>query len=135
MLIGRSHEKRIMRHFIWASPGSGKIGFLVWLLAEDEDEDATSYVIESNEMQLLPPGLKEDRQIHVSAGGFFSSIPTPDRFALVSLPNGTAVPFSQRMRQVAGKKQMTETDLRELVAGASESIAQLRAQSKEINRR
>ena len=78
-------------------------------------------------MQLLPPGLREDRKIHVSSGGLLSSIPTPDRFALVSIPQGKAVPFSDSMKAVAGKKQLTKADLKQLVNGTSESLAMMKA--------
>ncbi len=121
LLIGDKHEPRILRHFVWASPASGKLGILIWQLKEN---GPGPHAIDSAHMQLLPAGFKEDRKIHVSAGNFLSSkIPTPDRFALESLPQGTPVPFSERMKQVAGKSKMTASDLESLLAGASESLA------------
>ena len=56
-----------------------------------------------------------------------SKIPTPDRFALEQIPQGTPVPFSPRMRRVAGLKQITRQDLETLLAGASESLIMLQS--------
>lgn len=127
MLIGEKHEQRILRHMIWASPVSGKLGFLVWQL---KDTDNGHYTIDSAEMQFLPSAFREDRRIHVSAGNFLSSkIPTPDRFALERIPQGTSVPFSDRMKRVAGLKSMTQSDLENLLAGVSESLAMLQVPS------
>ena len=122
MLVGGTHQERFIRHLIWVSPSSGEVGFLVWQL---NDDGSQRYAIDSPTMQLLPCGLREDRQIHVSDGGLLSSIPTPDRFALVSIPQGTPIPFSQSLRSVAGIKKMTAADLGRLVAGVSESLAQI----------
>jgi hypothetical protein len=120
MLMGDKHEQRLLRHMIWATPTSGKIGFLIWQL---RDTGGDQYAIDSDSMQLLPEGFTEDRKIHVSEGNFLSSkIPTPDRFALESVPQGMAVPFSDRMKQVAGRKNLTARDVENLLAGASESL-------------
>ena len=120
MLIGEDHKKRVIRHLIWASPGTGKIGFLVWLMKEN---GAGDYEIVAPNMQLLPPGLREDRKIHVSNGGILSRIPTPDRFALVTIPQGREIPFSQAMKRVAGKKKLSPADLTQLVNAAGQSLA------------
>ena len=121
MLVGDDHEERVIRHFIWVSSTTGKLGFLVWQLNETGTD---RYAIDSPAMQLLPPGYKEDRQIHVSAGGFLSSIPTPSRFAVVKIPQGKAIPFTAKTRQVAGAKNLTAKDLAALVSGVSEAFAQ-----------
>ncbi len=123
ILIDDKHEERIVRHFVWAAPHSGKLGILIWQL---RDNGSASYAIDSAQMQLIPSGFKEDRRIHVSQGNFLSSkIPTPDRFALESIPQGTPVPFSDRMKQAAGLKFMTAQDLENLLAGTSESLSML----------
>jgi len=125
MLIGEEHESRMLRHFVWVSPASGKLGILVWQL---KDDDNGQYTVDSDNMQLLPCGMKEDRKIHVSSAGFLrSKIPTPDRFALEQIPQGTPVPFSPRMRRVAGLKQITRQDLETLLSGASESLIMLQS--------
>jgi len=120
MLVDETHKQRIIRHFVWASPDGGKIGFLVWLLDETK---AAQYAFASPAMQWLPGGYQEDRQIHVSAGGLLSSIPTPDRFAMVKLPPGVTVPMSEKLKSVAGNKSFTKSDLDRLLAGAAESMA------------
>lgn len=127
MLVGDKHEKRMIRHLLWVSPKSGRLGFLVWQLnpkANDSD-GAEPYDIDSPEMQLLPTDAKEIRRIHVSSGGLLSAIPTPDRFALVSIPQGRAIPWNQALRAVAGKRVFTNDELKQLVSGVSQSIASL----------
>ncbi|MEM1070453.1 MAG: hypothetical protein AAGI63_16245, partial [Planctomycetota bacterium] len=123
MVVGSEHDKRFVRHFIWVSPSSGKLGFLVWLL---DDQGGASYQVASQDMKWLPSGYREDRRIHVSDGGLLSSIPTPDRFALESLPRGKSVPMSAQLKQVAGKKQLTASDLKTLVAAVSDSLSRVR---------
>lgn len=123
LLVDGKHQTRILRHLLWASPASGKIGFLVWQLKEN---GAGPYAIDSSTMQLLPSGFLEDRRIHVSKGSFLSSkIPTPDRFALESMPTATPVPFAERMRRVSGLRTFSESDLESLLAGVAESLAAL----------
>ncbi len=125
MLVGEAHEERIVRHFIWVSSTTGKLGFLVWQL---RDDGADRYAVDGNTMQLLPMGFQEDRQIHVSAGGLLSSLPTPSRFAIVSIPQGKPLPFTAKTRSVAGAKHLTAEDLAQLVAGVSEAFSQTASQ-------
>lgn len=127
MLVGGTHQQRVVRHLLWVSPDSGRIGFLVWML---NDTGSDRYQLASPTMQLLPAGFQEDRKINVSEGGFLSKIPTPDRFALVTIPQGTPTPFSARMKSVAGKQAFTEADLQQLVQGTSESLALVRVARK-----
>ena len=122
MLIDDKHRKRILRYFVWASPASGKLGVLVWLLG---DQKSAQYAIESSCMQLLPPDYREDRAIHVSKGPLLSNIPTANRFALAQIPQGTPVPFSAKMRKVAALRTMKVQDLHEMMTGVSESLAQV----------
>jgi len=120
MLVDNKHEKQILRYFVWASPASGKLGALVWRLS---DTKSGQYVIASKDMQLLPQNYTEDRAIHVSKGPLLSNIPTANRFALVSLPRGTSISFSPRMRTVAALKTMTVQNLHTMMTGTSESLA------------
>lgn len=124
MLIGKTHSERVIRHFLWVSPVSGRIGFLVWQLNENGTDQ---YAIDSRDMQLLPARYREDRQIHVSDGGFLSSIPTPARFALVTIPQGTSLPMTAKMKQVAGKKTLARADLQVMVEAVAESLNALRS--------
>lgn len=126
MLIGNAHQERYIRHLIWTSKETGELGFLVWQL---NDAGNHRYSLDHATMQLLPNRFREDRQIHVSSGGLLSSVPTPDRFAMVHIPQGTAVPISARLKTVAGRKTMNRADLDQLVAGVAESLGQISTQS------
>lgn len=124
MLIGEKHEKRIIRHLLWVSPRTGQLGSLVWQLKAQGSGD---YLLDSPDMQLLPMGYKEDRRIHVSEGGMFSSVaPSPDQFAMVSLPPGKPVPFNTKLRAVAARRKMSVQELQQLVDGVAEAIATIR---------
>lgn len=120
ILVGSKHGERFVRHFVWVSPKTGKLGFLVWLLNDQGRED---YTVVARDMQWLPSGFREDRRIHVSEGGLFSAIPTPDRFALVSLPQGQSVPMTPPLRSVAGAKTLSKAELQALISGVTNSLA------------
>ncbi len=126
MVVGDDHQERVLRHFLWVSPTNGKLGFLVWQLdTSGAERSGGQYKIDSPDMQLLPEGFQEDRQIHVSKGGLLSSIPTPDRFALVQIPRGTSVPFADSMKVAAAKKFLTKVDLQHIVQGVAQSLAHM----------
>ena len=120
MLVDDKHKKQILRYFVWASPASGKLGVLVWSL---NDTKSGRYTVACNNMQLLPANYTEDRAIHVSKGPLLSNIPTANRFALVTIPQGTSVPFSPKMRTVATLKTINVQNLHTMMAGVSESLA------------
>lgn len=136
MLVEDKHKKQILRYFVWASPASGKLGVLVWSLSDTKSEH---YTLACTNMQLLPPNYTEDRAIHVSKGPLLSNIPTANRFALVTLPQGTPVPFSKKMRTVATLRTMSVEHLHTMMAGVSESLAMVpatqQANSQPANRK
>ncbi|MEM9366209.1 MAG: hypothetical protein AAGD07_09440, partial [Planctomycetota bacterium] len=122
MLRMKEHRDMTLRHFVWVSSRTGNLGFLVWLLDRTGDDE---YRLAESAFQLLPPSYVEDRQIHVSDGGWLSSIPTPDRFALVQTPPGRAIPFSKAMATVAAKSTFEPADVAALVTGVNESLRAL----------
>jgi len=122
MLVDQRHEERTIRHFLWVAEKSGNLGCLVWLL---NDGDDSRYQVVEPTFQLLQPRLEEDRVIHVSDGGFLSSVPTPDRFAMVKIPQGIAVPFASSLQQVAGLKQFDRRTIPTVVQGVNESLKSL----------
>lgn len=124
MTVGQTHKMMVLRHLIWVSPNTGTLGFLVWLLDKGSEN---SYQLAEPHMQLLPAGFQEDRVIHVSEGGLFSRIPTPDRFALLTVPQGTAVPFAAELRPVAALKEFDREDLKQLVTGIAVSLAEMQS--------
>lgn len=119
MLVDNKHKKQILRYFVWASPASGKLGVLVWSL---NDTKSGRHTIACNNMQLLTPNYIEDRAIHVSKGPLVSNIPTANRFALVTIPQGTSIPFSPRMRTVAALRTINAQNLKTMMTGVSESL-------------
>ncbi|MAI70636.1 MAG: hypothetical protein CMM01_06965 [Rhodopirellula sp.] len=130
MLVDDKHDKQILRYFVWASPASGKLGILVWSLNGTRSD---RYTIACKNMQLLPPNYTEDRAIHVSRGPLLSNIPTAKRFALVTIPQGTSVPFSQKMRTVATLRTITVQNLHTMMTGASDSLAMAPVIQQAIN--
>lgn len=121
MTVGEKHEMMVMRYLIWVSPNSGKLGVLVWLLDENPDG---SYRLVGDTMQLLPSAFHEDRIIHVTKGNMLSSmLPKPEQFAVLQLPQGTPVPLSPTMQQVAVLKTFTRDQIAQLATGMGQSLA------------
>lgn len=124
MLIGKLHEKRIIRHLIWVTPENGKLGLLVWQLKDlDTETKATDFQLDLPTMNIVRVGVAEKRRIHVTKGGFLGMFPKPEQFALVSLPPGEVIEVPEKMRAVAGKRTFTLEDLQLLVDGVKEVIA------------
>lgn len=121
MLVGDRHEDRTLRHFIWASPKTGKAECMVFQLKDGANGNRQ---IDCDAMQWLPNSFEEDRKIHVSEGGMFSVVPTPARFALETIPTGRPVRFAPSMQSIAGRTSMTAADLQAFVNAIGESVSQ-----------
>jgi hypothetical protein len=97
MLFGKDHVKRVMRHAIVVDPDSGRLATFVWLLTRTP----SGYAPSEGVLQLLPPNMQEARLLHVLKDRFTLGIPSPDAFALVRIPQGTSVPYTPQLQQVA----------------------------------
>jgi hypothetical protein len=97
MLSGKDHVKMTMRHAILVDPDTGRLRTLVWLLAKAQ----TGYYPAEKALQLLPPNMQEARLLHVLKDRFTLGIPSPDAFALVRIPQGTPIPYTQELQQAA----------------------------------
>jgi hypothetical protein len=109
--VGADHVKRVMRHAIVVSPDTGKLATFVWLLADD---GRGGYAAAETAVQLLPPEMREARLLSVKRDRFTLGIPSPDAFALVRIPQGTAVPYTLALQGLATSKTFTAAQVVEL---------------------
>lgn len=114
------HTDMVMRHVVWVSPSTGKLGTLVWLLKHDGDR----YALAEKTMQLLPQGFVEDRQVHVDASKFVLGVPTEESFALLRIPQGRAIEFGGEFARVAATKSFDERSLVQFVRELQQNLAQ-----------
>ncbi|MEM6799743.1 MAG: pyruvate kinase [Planctomycetota bacterium] len=119
MLVNGKHVLRKVRHFIWVSGSDGKLGVLLWAM---DDPGAGSYRPVDSDMQLLPPNMHETRHMHVDGDAFTLGIPSKTAFALVRVPQGRSIPFTDELRQVAGVRQFDQANYVRLLTLVSQAI-------------
>lgn len=119
MAVNGEHHMRMARYFLWVSKSTGKLGSLVW--AMDDDGSGRFRLVEA-EMQLLPPAMRELRDMHVDGGEFTLGIPSARAFALVRLPQGRAVPMPPTLARVAVAPQFDQRTYVELLTQVGEAI-------------
>lgn len=124
LLRDEEHRDYVMRHFIWVDPHSGRTAALVWIL--EQDDNGKMRVVADEPLRWLPPGLKEDRAIHVDGDHFsFLGIPDERAFALEDLPPGKPIPWSAETRALAAETEYTSESLYELTAALNQSLQAL----------
>ena len=69
----------------------------VWLLTRTQ----SGFEPSEQALQLLPPNMQEARLLHVRKDRFTLGIPSPDAFALVRIPQGTAIPYTPELQRTA----------------------------------
>ncbi len=104
----------IMRHAVLVDPDTGRLSTLVWLLSKTP----AGYGLAESNLQLLPPNMQEARLLHVLKDRFTLGIPSPDAFALVRIPQGTALPWTPDLQRTAA----LGTFAREQVLGLERSL-------------
>jgi hypothetical protein len=112
MLAGKDHVKMVMRHAILVDPDTGRVATFVWLLTRSP----TGYEPAEKSMQLLPPNMQEARLLHVLRDRFTLGIPSPDAFALVRIPQGTAIPYTPELQRAATVASFTRDQVMALEA-------------------
>jgi hypothetical protein len=115
MLYNNEHQKMVNRYAILVFPDSGRLATLVWLLAADGPE---KYKAAEPAMQLLPPGMHEQRLLSVKREKFkivlFVWMPDPDAFALMRIPQGKAIAYTPELQRLATTKEFAAKDVQEL---------------------
>jgi len=110
------HQKMVARFFIWASRTDGRVGTTVWLLNKSE----RGLEFAEDEINYLPPGMVEDRIMHVDKSKFILGLPTEEAFAMESLPKGRAFKISGPLQKVGALENYSETSLQELATALAE---------------
>ncbi len=119
VLFMNRHQKMVVRYFVWVSGADGRVGMAAWLLriAGERRE-----FVEKT-LQYLPPGMVEDRVMHVDASRFLLGMPTADAFAVVAIPQGRPFAVTPRLEAVGARRTFDEASLAELVASLAEALS------------
>jgi hypothetical protein len=132
VLYNRKHARMVMRHVILVSPHDGKLSSFVWLMGAD---GRNGYALAERTLQLLPPGLREDRVLSVDANKFTLGIPANDAFALAHIPRGTPVEFTPTLGRLAATRRFTAETALELEAELQSRYAPMFAATDSKNPR
>jgi len=119
MVVDGQHVLRTVRHFIWVSKTTGRLGTLVWPMQVVGDD---AYKFIGSEMQLLPPNMHEQRDMHVDGGAFTLGIPSKTAFALVRIPQGRSIPITAAQSQAASVAEFNQKNYVELLTQVSQAI-------------
>ena len=104
------HQKMVARFFIWVSRTDGRVGTTIWLLSKSE----RGLAFAEDEINYLPPGMVEDRVMHVDKSKFVLSLPTEEAFAMQSLPRGRAFKVNGALQKVGALEAYSDSSLQEL---------------------
>lgn len=119
MRQGSDHVRMVNRHAILVDPATGQIHTLIWLLTKDR----SGYGLADKAMQLIPDSMREQRLLSVKRDRFVLGMPTAEAFALVRIPQGTAVAYTPELEKLAGVKELTKEQVpvleKALLAAAS----------------
>jgi hypothetical protein len=118
------HRDFVMRHFVWADPGSGACSFCVWLL--EARPDGTLQAAE-DPPRWVPSGTREDRAMHVDASEFLLGIPTRRAFALLDMPPGRQLQWSPALKEAAASRTWPPAAVQTLAAEINRGLQPLRA--------
>lgn len=129
MLFQGEHRRMICRYAIWAKASGNGVGCAVWLLDIPDDKRA-NYRVPQETFQLLPNGMREDRVLNVKSDFFTFGIPSKEAFALVRIPQGTAIPVSDDMAKVAGARRMTAATYASIWSTMSGAIGQAKSKQE-----
>lgn len=120
MFANGRHEYQMARYFFWVSKTTGELGTLVWAM---QDQGGDRYLCTSDHMELLPSNMREIRHMHVDGDEFmFGFKPSKKAFAVVQLPQGTPVPFTDPLKEVATLKTFNQATYVELLKLVSQSV-------------
>ncbi len=107
------HVDRVVRNVIWTNPDRGGVGSVIWLL---KPGPAGQLQLAQDEAVFLPPGFREDRELHVDETQFTLGIPSPKAFALVKLPAGRPFKIPGQVAPVFSRPRFDALQLKELGA-------------------
>ena len=113
------HVEMMVRHLIWVSKSTGKLGTAVWLTKPTE----SGAELAGDAFIVLPPQLVEDRVLHVDKSKFTLGVPGKEAFALERLPPGAKYAFTPELKEHAAKKDFTPQDVKALAVAFAQAVA------------
>ena len=104
VLYNGKHAQLVIRHAILCDPADGSVRTLIWLLGASS---AGGYAPAEADLQVLPPDLHEDRQLHVEGNKFTLGVPSNDAFALNRIAQGTPIHWTRDLADAASTARFT----------------------------
>lgn len=123
MLYQNEHRMMAVRFLIWVSPTDGNLWTMVYQLDPSPNGSLTAV---GDAFQVLKAGTIEDRVINVKGDRFTLGIPAADAFAVVRIPQGTAVPFTDELKRLATLKSYDANSFAELLRAFDTAMKQRR---------
>ncbi len=112
VLRGEKHRQVVLRYVVLVNSGTGGLETLLWTLESESEEQAPVAV---GPMQLLPPSLVLDCELHVDTDEFIFGVPNAMGFAMTSIPQGrTTIAIPETLAAAVGQSPLTEEAAREL---------------------
>jgi hypothetical protein len=118
MLRGNTHVPVILRHAYLVDPRDGRLFALLWTI----DKSGREYRLAEGPLLLLEPNQVLDAQLHVDATKFFLGAPSPEAFAITSLPAGTALPPPPQFAALAASRHFTPNTAYQLELGLWDAL-------------
>lgn len=112
------NQRMTVRFYVWVAEGDGRLGTAAWLLRDAP----TGREFAEDTLQFLTPRTVEDRVMHVDKSKFLLGLPTPEAFAMTTIPRGRAFPVTPRLRAAGIRAAFDRQSLAELSAALSEAM-------------
>ncbi len=116
-----------VRHAVLVDDQSGKVSHLMWFLAprnSNSPSDSEELTLPNRQVQLIPVGFRESREIHVDQRHFAIGIPTERAFAMLQLPEGTPLEPREDLRKLLTDKRFDKAEVPKLEASLRELATQ-----------
>lgn len=110
MRRGDRHVNMMLRHAILVDADTGKVSTFIWLLSKDGE----GYALAEKELQQIPEGLHEQRELSFLREKFTLGIPTNDAIGMVRTPQGKGIAWTAGLEKPAAAKDFTKEQVLEL---------------------
>lgn len=109
-----------VRHAVLVNDQTGQVSHLMWFLAPQANASPAAsqeLTLPEQQVQLIPVGFRESREIHVDQRHFAIGIPTEKAFAMLQLPEGTPLEPSETLRTLLTAKRFEKDQVPNLETG------------------
>lgn len=111
------HRDETVRYFIWIDANTGATALAMWLI------DGESSAVRDAPIQFIAGGATVEQRLHVDGAEFTFGMPTERAFGIEQLPQGSAVPWTDSLKQLAGMKAYSDESLTAFVKAFGDALA------------